>query len=196
MEEQNEYTNDFLLNNILQIFVDYLEYYVKDKQLNMNDLYDDISFYLEKFYALTTFDYKNKNNDFYNPLSRVKSYPIVNETETEFKIRKTIMILFQYVFESFYKHIDYNRESFKFYLIEDYTFVNKIQDITKNQIMNKEFKEEINKLLEIMIENKRQKINKKEQNCKFFDSPRGCRNGDNCKFKHVKTSVFMMNNDI
>lgn len=214
MDSSGKGSNDFILNNILQIFIDYLEHYVKDNNMNMSNIYDNLSFYLNKFYALTTFDYENKNSDFYNPLSRVKSYPIINETETEFKVRKTIMILFQYVFEIFFSTIDYNRESFKFYLIEDYKFVNKIQNINKNQTMNKEFKEEIIKLINIMMENKNLKINKKEQNCKFFDSPRGCRNGDTCNFKHEgkceveieiedegeikhkKISHFMMNNDI
>lgn len=204
MDSQDNCTNDVSLNNILQIFIGFLEHYTKDTNLNMTDLYDIISFYLEKFYALTTFDYENKNNDFYNPLSRVKSYPIINETETEFKTRKTIMILFQYVFETFFNTIDYDRESFKYYLIEDYKFVNKIQNINKNQTMNTEFKEEIIKLINIMMENKKKNIDKKELKCRFFESQRGCKNGDNCKFKHEtegdikhkKISHFMMNNDI
>ena len=87
-----ELSNDEIINNILELTNLIVENYSEEFNIEVNDIYESVKFYLERFYSLTRYDYENKNSDFYNPISKVKSYPIINESENEFKLRKTVNI--------------------------------------------------------------------------------------------------------
>ena len=175
--------NQDVLKNF-DIILSKIEEILKSNNLYTEEIREQCFYFLERFYSLCFYEFETKNDDIYSNEAELISLPMIKEVENEdeFTLRKLIMVLLQYVFDVFHNKIDKDRINLKLYLIEDYKYLNKNDDL--NVETNKIIKDKVVNLMNKMINSKKKKSTNNHV-CKFFNTSRGCRYGDNCRFTHI-----------